>query len=340
MTAKAANKRFLFEMRPEELGPNKRVKFVMSLPTCRKTGNDFTDSEKNLMRAAFIRMIDLGWKRPELILQTEDWMQKRATALEKKSDDMYFGEVRSLRCLDEVWACAYLAKRLDLSMGFLERVCGADPETWRHMFQYLLVCSDSLKMVEDHRDKEVTREALDNRRAEAGHRKFEFAETKELVEAKTLCFNWQRYGVYEIVWKENRATHIRHRPSGDAVALAEHVIITKRFTLEQNWMDFGAYLLHKPTSYDVASDLFAESKTGPWKCPALTNAAWQEITERAKRSVVAARSITETAKVVAPKAFNETKKTEAKKAALVKARETLKTTKANMSRKRSITFAE
>ena len=333
-----AEKRYLFELSADESSEGKRVKFAATIPSVRKSGDDFRDDDLNLKRESFIRLMDCAWRNPEVILQTESWMVRRVECMRVRVDPGFFEKVTTLGALDEPWVCSYICQKLGIKLQFLERVCDEDPEVWLHMLEFLLVAAMSLKLADSNREKRVMSVTLDTRAAAAGDRTFKDNSEQAMVIAGKNMFNWALFGVYMIKWGEHKAESIVHRPTSTEVKIPDHVVITKKFELSSNWSDFSATIALKPTVYNIASDFFSPS-TGPHRCPQITSQAWQTLSSKSKGYVAAEKLIAGCREQApAPTAFNADRKAQTKKAALIKAREALKQQKESLTRKRSIKF--
>ena len=117
----AAGKKFLFQLAPEELSPDKMVKWATKLPSVAKTGDVFQDDELKMRRDAFIRVIDKLWRNPDIILQAANWVDNRVSTMSSRDSTRFFDSVSQLRSLDETWICTLLSSTCSSAVT----ICGS-----------------------------------------------------------------------------------------------------------------------------------------------------------------------------------------------------------------------
>ena len=336
-----AQKRFLFDLSDEEKRDGTRlVAFAQRLPQVARTGDTFEDDELKMKRAAFARVIDCLWRNESIVLQADNWCQQRAASILKRDPERYLASLSTLKNLDETWACGFLCGKTSLSLEKLEALCRVDPDAWRQLYQYGLVASVTLQFPPECKEIAVIEGALSTRMGECGDR-LKKLDPMTIAHGRTLCIDWGSFGVYELIWEEDKATHVVHRPTQCKVAFPAHIHISKQFRLLHNWSDHQAQLVFKPTQYSIASHFFGASE-GPNLLRQLAgmDKGFKKIAEDIKRSLDARSKDNATPSVRTKKRFNEEQKKLQKQETMNKARAVLAQRKDALNNKRTLSFVD
>ena len=330
---------FLFALSADEQAhPNKLVGFASKLPAINKTNDEYVDDDLRLKREGFMTCISLMWRNPHIILQTTNRAEHLVQSYSQRSTGDFFESISVLWRLDETWTVNFISVNYNLSIRRLEQACTVDPDSWRHLMVFGLVANGSLKMPAECKEKLVCQLALAKRMERMGSRLLALTDSNILHQAGGI--DWGRLGVYAVTWNASgRAESVLHRPSGHEASLAEHVVITKKFTLASNWSDFGATLSLKPTSYNIAEDFF-EAGRGPHSVKLWTGHCKDFDTEAAamKSKVEKDRKGRADVTVSSEGEFRKAQKTEQRRQSMQKAREALSAKKDSLANKRKITF--
>lgn len=330
----------MFDLTDEERQDSKRFcAFSERLPQCPKAASKFDEEENKLRRKHFMKVIDTCWRHPDILMQAANWVEEKASEMAERGNDQLFVSISTLRALDEQWCARLLVKRTALKLKTLETACEQDSDSWRQLFMYGMVASGSLKIPKDGKDKLVCAKWIDQRVAACGGRWGRLENAKLLT--ATGVIDWSKWGVYSLQWDTTgRCTKIVHRPSGAEYDCAEHVVITKKFRIEENWSDFAARIVCKPTEYNIADDFFPKK---PAAGPHLLE-HWTASCSSAERAMDAAKREIEGAhpdgarKNAGDDEFLKGAKQKARKENMDKARAALQRKKTQINSKRSVTF--
>jgi hypothetical protein len=330
-------KRHLFELTPEESeASSSLVAWASKLPAPARTGNEYHDDDMKMKRDAFVKIIDKLWRNPGIVMQAANWIENRAKSQACRDTARFFESIGQLRNLDETWACSYLSGKCNFSISVLEQATAADPDAWRQLLQYGLVAGPSLKLPKECREKEVMHMTLTRRMEACGNRLLPFNEANLLGDHG---IDWGKNGVYEVIFDEStaRATSILHRPTGDHGKVPEHVVISTKFELDQNWSDYHATVGLKPTSYVIADDFFKD-RCGPHQIKLMTGTCkeFDDMAASVKQTMLKEEQAREKMTHTPSKAFRSEAKAAAKKENMQKARQKLHEKKLALNNKRKI----
>ena len=315
-----AQKRHLFELTQDEAETNNSVvAWALKLPAPAKTGNEYHDDDMRMKRDAFVKLIDKLWRNLHIVTQAADRIENRAKSQSSRDTTRFFESVSQLRNLDGTWACNYLSSSCKLSMQMLETAGAADPDP-------------TLKIPKECREKEVLDRALQERMTECKNRLELFNESNLLGKHG---INWARNGVYEVVFDEKgKAKSILHRPTGDHGKVPEHVMISQKFELDQNWSDYFATVGLKPTTYVIAEDFF----DGPHKIKLMsgTSKDFDQLEKNIKANLTKDELEKEKRHSAPAKAFRSEAKAAACRENMMKARQKLQEKRLALNNKRKI----
>lgn len=337
----AAAKRFCFSLTNEEqASPTKLVAFATRVPQIQRTGDQFLDDEGTMKRDAFMKTINYMWRNPDIVMQTASWVEKRVETYEaKRAASGKFEQLSVLKALDDDWCAAFLVGHFGFKRDTLESVCNYDPDSLKHLIAFGLVANLTLKFGEAVTEKDIMEETFlalmkknEDRLAKVKH--------EQVVDPVTKGINWPAIGVYKLAFGENGiCERVTHMPTGDLAQLPDHVRISRKFVLENNWSDYLAACELKPSRY-VLADLFDEG-SGPHTVVFLSGQSkeFDTMAKTCKACFLQKKKETESTVArssVGTTKFREAAKTETKKAAMRKARDALVARKADLSNKRKI----
>ena len=326
----------------EDASPSKLVKFSESVPQVPKSGDSSADEDLKYFRKEMMKVINVLWRNPKMSPRCVDWLdEKFRQDMEASSKSDCFKAISTLGKLDETWAASWLVQHSALTLKVLERVCDVDGDGVRQLMIFALVACLAVKLHAAMKVKAVMSIALQMRHNHCGQRLARLTSIN-LVCPDTGAINWGTIGVYEPLWDahDERLWRLRHKPSGHVGRIPNHVIVTRDFKLCNNWDDFDATLVLKPSSFPC-SDFF-DSGCGPFKVKqwqgsadknmfALADAAEDQHEE--EMNALEAHDVFET-----PTKFRQTTKAEHKKEGMSAARVALEQKKTQLSNLREVSF--
>lgn len=327
-----------FDLTDEEMkDQSKIVGFASRVPQVLKTGDTFVDDERRMCRGGLVRVISQLWRNPEVVMQCTNWVDNRVASLKSRGTGVDFETLTTLGKLDESWLATFFQVHFGISHNLMESASGADRESMTQLLTFATAASPNLKLGERCKNKRVLELALLERMRALGPRLKPLSEKGASICRKdgSHIIDWGSHGVYAIEFdKAGFAAAFLHRPTGDKVKTAEHVRVSRKFMLEQNWCEHSAAVVLKPVKL-VLADLF-EAQTGPHKTKHMTGGSkeWENIV-----TAIVARVTAEASSSVgsAPqKRFREEQKTEAKRRNMEKAQARLEEKKTELTNRRRI----
>ena len=336
-------KRGCFSLTAEEEGsPSKLIKFAEGMPQVAKSSDASQDEDLKYYRKQFMKHISTLWRNPKLIPRAVDWVDDRVLEEANKLECDVFKSISTLGRLDETWAASWLVANSSLTLKRLEEVCDKDPEGVKQLYIFALVSSLQVKFNQAMRVKAIMNLTFEARAQQCGHRLGKVNDTN-LKHPDRGAINWGVIGVYSPMWEDgvDRLRRIRHKPTGHVGTIPDHVIVDKHFELLQNWDDYEAALVRKPSDFPC-KDFFA-SGCGPHRV-----AQWQGAKDRTLDALVAncqgqyelkMEEVADDNILVTPQKFRQTSKDDHKKQGMKVAREALDNKKGQMSSLRSVKFS-
>ena len=260
-----AVKRGLFALTDaEEASPNKMVKFASTLPAVVKSGNESKDEDMEMARDAMMKTINLLWRNPSVCMKNNNWLEKKIASDAAQVGNDYFKAITTIGKLDETWAVAWLVSNSPLTLELIEDVSAKDPDSWRQLYMFALVCSLHCKCPESLRNKALCSMTLHARHVLCG-RRLSKLRCPTFVNEENECIDWKHIGVYEPLWHaddEKSLKVLRHKPTGHLGRIPDHVLVSREFKLWYNWDDFEASFVLTPSNFKCCD--FFESGSGPF----------------------------------------------------------------------------
>lgn len=303
-----------------------------------RVGDNDADNNAEMRRSAYLFVCETLWDKPELVLHAQSWLVQKSQSKVRASAPNEFSEISTLGKLEITWLVGWLVKVSGWPKALLEKALDYDPDSVRHIMQYLLVACPTLKLPPAMINKAVAMQVCEERLKQCGNRQKFIKNHKTFVEDGGRL-KWE-VGVYKFKWGEGlKATAIEHLPTKTVVTLPEEVVINQSFEVRANFSDFSAAALKGPSRF-VLAELFADG-AGPktlqfWsgrKCKHiddLTEAVAAQVAEAAARSN----------NQIVEEAIMSTAAAERQQRAATRAREVLERRKAEADTKRRISLTQ
>lgn len=334
-----AGKTCLFVLTDEEArNEGKLVNWVKDkIPAIKKTGNRFRDDELSLQRDAFARVCDKLWCNPDLVLQYDNWVDRKVMELKSRGlGDVFECNISTLKSVPEDWMASFFADNHEFNLKQLKIACTSDPDTMIQLVIYGLVASLALRLPESCKSKDVCRDVLKFLITDRCPTRFrDMLKNKDVfLKPSTRTVNWQLFSVYFVNFADDgsRAVSLTHKPSGCSAEFPAHIVITKDFQLEATWSDYPAALVLKPACY-LCIDLFKDKSFAQ---PVLTGKS--SLVERIAQDVSTdiKRKIALGPEAPPSKKFREDEKEESKRTSMVQARDALQKKKHDLNSRRLV----
>jgi hypothetical protein len=251
---------------PRRKGPSK---ISEKLPIATRTGNPNIDSENDARRSCFQQLIDICLEDDSHVLPLFHELQKRLQQQSKtiKDEGDKFASMTTFKNTEEEFALKMVLKHSDMKLNDLILAKQHDGQAVLQLLTYLVQVGWNLQYPQECQLVEVTIMLFDERIAEVGNRLADWKKKGGVL--VTGAINW-KLGCFLMDFTDDFLTRITHRPTGDTVAVDVSDGITRKYTLHNNWDDYGAYL-HKPPLPPIpVSNYFKASLKGPFKLKRLT----------------------------------------------------------------------
>jgi len=165
-----------------------------------------------------------------------------------------------VKYLPEYWLAAFLYLCVAIKKATLDKIDDVDSELGiRNTFEVLSQLDGQDSMPTSMLNKDACAKVLAVRVSEVNRVPGWVA---AFVKADGKI-DWGKAGAYEVIWKQGRRPAIRHRGSGDAAQVPDHLPIDQTWSIANNVTDMRAHFV-KGTTEQFIHKLFKEGE-GPHK---------------------------------------------------------------------------
>lgn len=222
--------------------------YSQRLPKPKRTGDPDADNEALLEHQAFQRLITLlenSRKGPAsansdgIIIKTLGYVQARLSKSHVSDENQFDASVTTIAKLPNSWSAAWLMATCPaITPSMVQKIARADPDGLDRLIHFSHQLPKTFQLLPECTDKRVAFRLLQKLYTRHGARI-----THPWV-AKCIggdgVLNWKAGGSYSFDFDEaGRATAIKHI-NGASVPLAEHIFISRKFSLVENWSDLAA----------------------------------------------------------------------------------------------------
>lgn len=252
-------------------GPGQHSWLAQRVPKVVRSGNEEKNAELERDRCCLMEVIDSCLEDAGNITVAYQAIQRRKHSLVTgiRTDDAKanFDKISQVDRLDTNWMMQFISQNTDLDMRDLLKVYSYEATGILEIFTFMTELPWALRLPKQCMVKWVMYEMTKDRWSAVGQRG-QALKRNGVVKADG-SLNWKDWGSYTITFQDDVAKQVIHKPSGLQKALPDGVVITRAFTLQNNFSDHQAVLVCDPIPpirLDKFFELTAEglAATGPF----------------------------------------------------------------------------
>jgi hypothetical protein len=232
------------------------------IPQIKRSGDLGIDTRKAIERDAMVRIVDKLSKYPAYILPMHGVMMSQDFCSESSaSQQEWTGNYKCVGKLPKGWIAEFLLARAcelglqeKLNTEVLQKVEGNSSHGLWFLFCFDMQMNQHISFPSPCHDKFVASQAFKERGVLVGNR------LRKLVEGGIKSdgsLDFSTGGCFTLQFDDNKCTTVTH-VNGEVAVVPEHVVITKKFTLHDNFLDTLARVELSPSKYQLA-DFFPDT---------------------------------------------------------------------------------
>lgn len=230
--------------------------FLKIIPAAKKFHSQADDQAKNALGSIIKNLM----AHPDKILATKGALESEMIGTTRRaaaSGDTW--DVSTLRRIPDYWWVQWILDEAgSLKKDALQRVIDIDNDSFFNIVEFSLQLSLGTVVPVECKDKKVCSRTLFKRAELVGHR-------LRLIHTciKDGVVDWQKCGSFYFTWDATSTfvEKVHHRWSKTEIVLEDHVRITRKFTLNENWSDATAFVELSPVRFVLKE--FWEPGQGP-----------------------------------------------------------------------------